>query len=81
MGPGGPWEILGYINISEKHVENPFSEKYRALVRPRACNMGGEAIAIMQAASRESPSASGSGTTWAVLRYRRAPGAQPPSQF
>jgi hypothetical protein len=81
MGPGGPWEVLGYISVSEKHVENPFSEKYRAIVRPRACNMGGEAVTLMQAGSRESHHGSSSGTTWGVLRYRRAPGAPQPGQF
>jgi len=81
MGPSGPWEVVGYISISEKHISDPFSEKYRAIVRPRACRMGGEAVTIMQAASRESGHGSTTGTTWGVLRYRRAPNPQAPSQF
>jgi hypothetical protein len=75
LGPGGPWEVVGYVTVDEKHVGDPYSERYREIVRPRACRMGGEAVTILQAASRESRHGSGTGITWGVLRYRRPPGA------
>ncbi len=81
FGPTGPWEMLGYIAISEKHVADPFSPKYRKIVRPRACSMGGEAVTLVQAASKESRFGSGSGVTFGVLRHRRAPGTGPTNPF
>lgn len=70
-GPAGPWELVGYINISEKHSANPFSPKYRQIVRARACSQGGEAVTLLQAARRDSRFDSGSGVTYGVLRHRR----------
>jgi hypothetical protein len=81
MGPASPWELIGYVTVSEKNPENPFSPKYREIVRPRACDMGGEAITIVQAGSRDSRFRSRGGTTFGVIRFRRPPGAQPPSPF
>jgi hypothetical protein len=71
----GPWEVLGYLEIDEKNPANPFSPKYRKIVRPRACNMGGEAVSLVQAASRDARFGSGADSTWAVLRHRSMPGA------
>jgi hypothetical protein len=74
----GPWEILGYLEIDEKNPADPFSPKYRSIVRPRACHMGGEAVSLVQSASRDARFGSGAGSTWAVMRHRQMPGAPPP---
>lgn len=80
MGPGRPWEVVGYVVISEAGIADPFSPEYRRIVRPRACGMGGEAVTILQAATNETAVATGSGTIYGVLRRRQA--ALPvPTQF
>jgi hypothetical protein len=57
VAPGGKYEILGHVTLSEQGVQDPLKEEYRAVVRPRACAMGGEAVAIL---------ASGTATPWAL---------------
>jgi hypothetical protein len=80
IGPTAAWELLGYIEISEKHASDPFAPKYRKIIRPRACSMGGEAVTLVQAASKDSRFGSGTGVTFGVLRRRQAPGG-PPTPF
>lgn len=80
MGPSGPWEVVGYVTISETGIADPFSPEYRQIVRPRACGMGGEAVTIMQSSTNQTAMGSGSGTIYGVLRRRQA-GVQPPTQF
>jgi hypothetical protein len=81
FGPTGPWELVGYVNISEKHTSDPFSPKYRKIVRARACSMGGEAVTVTQAASKDARFGSATGVTFGVLRHRRAPGPGPTNPF
>jgi hypothetical protein len=71
----GPWEVLGYLEISEKNPADPFSPKYRKIVRPRACHMGADAVSLVQSASKDARFGSGAGSTWAILRRRQMPGA------
>jgi hypothetical protein len=80
MGPTGPWEVVGYVTISETGVADPFSQEYREIVRPRACGMGGEAVTIIQSTTNQTAMASGSATIYCVLRRRQA-GVQPSAQF
>ena len=40
------FEILGQITIANGDPNNPFDKKYRDEIPPRACAMGGEAVAI-----------------------------------
>lgn len=66
----GQWELLGQIVLQEEGVQDPFAERYRAIVRPRACAMGGEAVAIVMSATSEGLTTSGSATSYGVLRKR-----------
>lgn len=69
------WTILGYVTLGESGVQDPFSERYRALVRPKACEMGGEAVALGLASAQAGMMASGSGVMYAVLKpYEEATG-------
>jgi hypothetical protein len=53
MSPAYEYEVLGHIVLGETGVQDPLQEKYRAIVRPRACSMGGEAVKrLPQAVSR-----------------------------
>jgi len=40
------WETLGWIQFSDVGVQDPMAEENRALVRPRACAMGGTAVTL-----------------------------------
>lgn len=73
----GQWELLGQIVLQEEGVQDPFAERYRAIVRPRACAMGGEAVAIVMSATSEGLTTSGSATSYGVLRKRTDQSAKP----
>jgi len=72
LAPGGPWEHVGSIIIQYYKNLDPLSEKVLATVRPRACQMGGEAITIMQATSIVNR---GTAITYAVIIPRVKPAA------
>ncbi|MFZ6181746.1 hypothetical protein [Nannocystis pusilla] len=80
MRPGGEWELLGYVTIGKVGKMDPMDEKFRKIVRPRACKMGGEAIAVMTSATNSTPISTGSGTVYGVLR-RPPSGGQAPQSF
>ena len=44
VAPGGRYELLGHVVLSQEGVRDPLDPKYRAEVRPRACAMGGEGL-------------------------------------
>jgi hypothetical protein len=47
FGGGGKYEMVGAVNIGADEGTDPMSEPMRALVRPRACAMGGEVISLL----------------------------------
>lgn len=72
----GTYEQLGSVMLFETGVQDPFQQKYRDIVRPRACAMGGEGVTILnQATSQGAMGMSGSAVNYAVVRKRQAPGA------
>ena len=44
--PEGPYEVLGHVVVIESKIEEPFTAARQSKVRPRACAMGGEAVAL-----------------------------------
>jgi len=80
LGPGAPWELVGHVIIGEAGTGDPFSEKYRNIVRPRACAMGGDAVAILLATKTQVMLARGSSTDYVVLRHPTAAGEPAPPQ-
>lgn len=70
LSPMGEWDVVGYVTISEAGDARPGSEEHRKIVRPRACAMGGTAIAIMQSTTSSAPAAlqTSSGIIYAVIR-------------
>jgi len=80
MSGQGPWEVIGQVVLGEHGKQDPFAEEYKAIVRPRACKMGGEAVAIMLNATSETFMSSGTTISYAVLRKRTAQ-ADAPKQF
>lgn len=78
---GTKWDFLGTVSIGANDRVDPMSEATRAMIRPKACKMGGTAVALMQssaATTNLSPGTS-SGVTFAVLRPKQAPDA--PTEF
>lgn len=81
LAPGSTWEVVGYVVVSETGVADPFAEKYRALVRPRACAMGGEAVTIMQSGTGSGMAGTqASSVNYAVIK-RPATEAAAPTAF
>jgi hypothetical protein len=83
VAPGGRYEILGHVVLSEQGVRDPLDPKYRAEVRPRACAMGGEGVAILMTGTATPTTFSAGGTTidYAVVRKHRAEAPAPPQKF
>jgi hypothetical protein len=73
----GPWELIGHVVLSQEGKQDPFAEEYKAIVRPRACAMGGEAVAIVMNATAEGAMSSGTTISYGVLRKRTAKSAKP----
>ena len=61
------WTLVGYVTLSETGVQDPFAERYRAIVRPKACELGGTAVTMAMSTSNQATMGSGSGTIYAVL--------------
>lgn len=73
----GPWELVGQIVLQQEGKQDPFAEEYRAIVRPRACGMGGDAVAIVLNATSEGLVSSGTAVSYGVLRHRQAEPEEP----
>jgi hypothetical protein len=83
VAPGGRYELLGHVVLSQTGVQDPLDPKYRAEVRPRACAMGGEGVAILMTGTATPTTFSAGGTTidYAVVRKHRAEAPAPPQKF
>ncbi|HEY1812911.1 MAG TPA: hypothetical protein VGG74_11225 [Kofleriaceae bacterium] len=74
------WDLLGYVSLTNNGVLDPASPTNRELVRPRACTMGGTAVAVaMNSTSQNVFGARGSGLVYMVLRPKTW--AQQPTRF
>ncbi|MBA3818020.1 MAG: hypothetical protein H0X17_03965 [Deltaproteobacteria bacterium] len=70
------WEVLGYVTLSDYEAQDPAAAENRALVRPRACRMGGTSIAVTaNATTRDALGRTGSGVSYMVLRPKTAAAA------
>jgi hypothetical protein len=83
VSPEGRWELLGHVVLSQQGVRNPLDPKYRAEVRPRACAMGGEGVAVLMMGTAEPWALSAGGTTidYAIVRKRKAERETRPQRF
>lgn len=80
LAPGsGSHEVIGHVVLYETGIQDPFQQKYRDIVRPRACAMGGEGVTILNAATNNTALGSGSTTDYAVVRKRADPSAPAPA--
>ena len=74
------WDLLGYVSLVNNGVLDPAAPSNRALVRPRACTMGGTAVAVaMNSTSQNVFGARGSGLVYMVLRPKTW--TQQPTRF
>jgi len=73
------WEVLGYVTLLDRGIQDPAAEENRALVRPRACAMGGNSVAVAMNSASQSAMGTGSGIVYMVLRPKSW--AQKPEKF
>ena len=45
--PDGAFRFIGQIVVQDEHADDAFSQKRRALLQPRACRLGGDAVAVL----------------------------------
>ena len=45
--PEGAFRFIGQIVVQDEHPDDAFSKKRRALLQPRACRLGGDAVAVL----------------------------------
>lgn len=60
------WEVIGIVSIAPSGAD-PLSSSNKAIVRSRACSMGGEAVGIAAAGSAMNMVASATGSSYYVL--------------
>jgi len=74
------WEVLGYVTLLDTKLQDPAAPENRALVRPRACAMGGSSVAVaMSSAATNQLGQQGSGVVYMVLRPKAW--SQGPTKF
>jgi hypothetical protein len=44
---GQSWELIGQLVVQDENASAAFSTERRALLQPRACRMGGDALAVL----------------------------------
>lgn len=72
------WEVSGYIGLHDRKAQDPMDAQNRALVRPRACAMGGTSIAVtINAMATNQFGRQGSSIMYMVLRPKAAAPPQP----
>lgn len=76
--PDSPYEIVGMIGLGENGTQDPFSDRYMAIVRPRACKMGGDAISLMASQTSNASITNATGTAYVVLHKRVEAAKSPP---
>jgi hypothetical protein len=69
---GTKWDYLGTVSIGANHGMDPASKEVREMIRPKACELGGTAVALMQANSASMVMGSNSAIIYAVLRPKQA---------
>jgi hypothetical protein len=72
MMPDSPYELIGMVGLGQSGIQNPFSPEYIAIVQPRACAMGGDAVSLMASSVSTAGPMSSTGTAYAILRKRNA---------
>lgn len=73
----GTWEMIGQIVLQGLGEQDPFAEEARAIVRPRACAMGGDAVGIVLHATSQGVISSGTAINYGVLKKRGGPPPEP----
>jgi hypothetical protein len=73
------WDTLGYVTLSKPAAQDPAAEANRSVVRPRACAMGGTAIAVALNSANQTAFGTGSSLAFMVLRPKQA--ALAPTRF
>ncbi len=76
---GTKWDYLGTVSIGANHGLDASSEQARAMIRPKACELGGTAVALMQTSNSATAFGSSGSLMYAVLRPKQAPAA--PTKF
>ena len=78
LATGSPYEILGQVTLPDGDPNNPFQKAYRDDVRPRACAMGGEGVAVPR--TDEKMDRRGAKLVYTVVR-KPQPITTPPPKF
>ena len=68
LAPHGPYELLGYLTIAKDAVQDPTRAETREKLRPRACKMGGEAMAVWDFKTSASSPTAHTEIDYAVVR-------------
>lgn len=66
----GRYELIGNITVSESGVRAPFDPEYLNKVRPHACAMGAEVLAVAPATATNRGPQDGSTVAYSALRVR-----------
>lgn len=72
----GPYHLVGSISLGEYGNNDPLSERYISIIRPKACAMGGDLITIAASAVTHGQTYLGTNRpstsiVYVVLRYKK----------
>jgi hypothetical protein len=76
---GTKWDVLGFVSVGANDGLDPTSKEIRTMVRPKACEIGGTAVALMQSMNSTSSMGSSGAIQFAVIRPKSA--SKAPSRF
>jgi len=71
--PTSKYVMVGTIAITEQGTQQPLSQKYMAIIGPRACQMGGDAVTLIGSSTGgDGLGGNSTGTAYLVLHARAA---------
>jgi hypothetical protein len=80
-GTGATWQLLGYVVLYDRALQDPTTHDNLALIRPRACELGGTAVSVATSYVHTDEDGDRYGSTIEYLVLRPLPAAQLPTAF
>ncbi len=81
FGPTGEMEMIGSVMIGAKEGTDAMADEIKALVRPRACAMGGDAISLLASGTGSNRKGFGQQNIVFTVWGKRAAKAAAPQKF
>jgi hypothetical protein len=78
---GAGWQVLGYVTLYDRALQDPATRENLELIRPRACELGGTAVAVESSYVHTSPDGDQYGSAIDYVVVRPMPTPEAPTMF